>query len=146
MFFIKTDTYFPRLNRYHACRVVLMRQACFGLLSLVGVDWWCEVARYCAGGGKIRCRDLHELHALTWLWRAADQMMAAAKAIYPLLNVAEHREAGRYYSIIHEYPITLQRAQRILAAKTSHVQLVTHGNRDWHRIIPHLRDSASPRW
>lgn len=87
-----------------------------------------------------------ELHSLTWLWRAADRMLDAAKAIYPLLDVAEHREAGRYYAIIHEYPLTLQQAQRILADKTSHVQLVTHGNRDWHRVIPYLRDSASPRW
>ncbi len=54
-----------------------------------------------------------ELHSLTWLWRAADQMMIAAKAIYPLLDVAEHREAGSYYSIIHEYPM-------ILADKTRH--------------------------
>jgi len=87
-----------------------------------------------------------ELHSLTWLWRAADRMLDAAKAIYPLLDVADHREAGRYYAIIHEYPMTLQQAQRILADKTSHVQLVTHGNRDWHRVIPHLRDSANPRW
>ncbi|WP_412055168.1 hypothetical protein [Aeromonas sp. XH] len=33
--------------------------------------------------------------------------------MYPLLEVAEHREAGTYYSIIHEYPMTLAAAQRI---------------------------------
>lgn len=79
-----------------------------------------------------------ELHSLAWLWRAADYMMGAARRIYPLLDVAEHREAGTYYSIIHEYPITLAAAQRILADKTRHAQPTTHGNRDWNRLIPHL--------
>lgn len=79
-----------------------------------------------------------ELHSLAWLWRAADRMMIAAKAIYPLLDVAEHREAGTYYSIIHEYPMTLAAAQQILADKTRHIQPATHGNRDWNRLIPHL--------
>lgn len=79
-----------------------------------------------------------ELHSLAWLWRAADYMMGAARRIYPLLDVAEHREAGTYYSIIHEYPMTLAAAQRILADKTRHIQSATHGNRDWNRLIPHL--------
>ncbi len=79
-----------------------------------------------------------ELHSLAWLWRAADYMMGAARRIYPLLEVAEHREAGAYYSIIHEYPMTLAAAQRLLADKTRHVQPTTHGNRDWNRLIPHL--------
>lgn len=79
-----------------------------------------------------------ELHSLAWLWRAADRMMIAAKAIYPLLDVAEHREAGTYYSIIHEYPMTLAAAQRILADKTRHIQPTTHSDRDWNRLIPHL--------
>ncbi len=48
-----------------------------------------------------------ELHSLAWLWRTADNMMDAAKSIYPLLRVAEHKEAARYYSIIHEYAFTL---------------------------------------
>ncbi|MFM5171064.1 P22AR C-terminal domain-containing protein [Aeromonas veronii] len=72
-----------------------------------------------------------ELHSLAWLWRAADQMMIAAKAIYPLLDVAKHREAGTCYSILHEYP-------KILTDKTRHVQPTTHSNRDWNRLIPHL--------
>ncbi|MEI4974838.1 P22AR C-terminal domain-containing protein [Aeromonas caviae] len=79
-----------------------------------------------------------ELHSLAWLWRAADYMMGAARRIYPLLDVAEHREAGTYYSIIHEYPMTLAAAQRILADKTRHVHLATHSNRDWNRLIPQL--------
>ncbi|HHQ4805101.1 TPA: hypothetical protein ACSP27_003662 [Aeromonas veronii] len=43
--------------------------------------------------------------------------------------MAEHREAGTYYSIIHEYPMTL-------ADKTHHIQSATHGNRDWQRRPP----------
>ncbi|MGL6403667.1 hypothetical protein ACSZM0_15290 [Aeromonas hydrophila] len=42
-------------------------------------------------------------------------MMAAARRIYPLLDVAEHREAGIYYPIIHEYKM-------ILANTTCNVQ------------------------
>lgn len=79
-----------------------------------------------------------ELHSLAWLWRAADYMMGAARRIYPLLDVAEHREAGTYYSIIHEYPMTLAAAQRILADKTRHVQPATHSHHDWNRLLPHL--------
>ncbi len=86
-----------------------------------------------------------DLHSLTWLWRAADYMMGAARRIYPLLEVAEHREAGTYYSIIHEYPMTLQRAQQILADKTRHVQPATHCDRDWNRLIPHLRREPLPK-
>nr|WP_234928285.1 P22AR C-terminal domain-containing protein [Aeromonas veronii] len=56
--------------------------------------------------------------------------MGAARRIYPLLDVAEHREAGTYYSIIHEYPMTLAAAQRIQADKTHHIQSATHCNRD----------------
>ncbi|MFM5527709.1 P22AR C-terminal domain-containing protein [Aeromonas veronii] len=88
-----------------------------------------------------------ELHSLAWLWRAADYMMGAARRIYPLLDVAEHREAGTYYSIIHEYPMTLAAAQRILADKTRHVQPATYGDRDWNRLIPHLhRLPATKSW
>ncbi|MFQ2037344.1 P22AR C-terminal domain-containing protein [Aeromonas veronii] len=81
----------------------------------------------------VSCRN--SLHSLAWLWHAADYMMGG---IYPLLEVADHREAGTYYSIIHEYPMTLAAAQRILADKTRHAQLATHSNRDWNKLIPHL--------
>lgn len=80
-----------------------------------------------------------ELRTLTWCWRAADRMMDAARSIYPLLEVAEHRDAGRYYSIIHEYPYTLNQARKILADRTRHIQPNTHGDREWHKLIPHLR-------
>ena len=80
-----------------------------------------------------------ELHSLAWLWRAADNMMDAAKSIYPLLRVAEHKEAARYYSIIHEYAFTLQQAQQILADKTRQVKPSSLERRDWERLIPHLQ-------
>ncbi|HCT5134542.1 TPA: Rha family transcriptional regulator [Aeromonas hydrophila] len=80
-----------------------------------------------------------ELCTLTWCWRAADRMMEAARSIYPLLEVAEHRDAGRYYSIIHEYPYTLNQARKILADRTCHIQPNTHGDSDWPKLIPHLR-------
>ncbi|MGL5305765.1 MAG: Rha family transcriptional regulator [Aeromonas veronii] len=80
-----------------------------------------------------------ELCTLTWCWRAADRMMETARSIYPLLEVAEHRDAGRYYSIIHEYPYTLNQARKILAARTRHIQPNTHGDSDWPKLIPHLR-------
>ncbi|MFQ2454828.1 Rha family transcriptional regulator [Aeromonas caviae] len=80
-----------------------------------------------------------ELCTLTWCWRAADRMMEAARSIYPLLEVADHRDAGRYYSIIHEYPYTLNQARKILADRTRHIQPNTHGDSDWPKLIPHLR-------
>ncbi|WP_243887448.1 Rha family transcriptional regulator [Aeromonas dhakensis] len=80
-----------------------------------------------------------ELCTLTWCWRAADRMMEAARSIYPLLEVADHRDAGRYYSIIHEYPYTLNQARKILADRSRHIQPNTHGDSDWPKLIPHLR-------
>jgi hypothetical protein len=91
----------------------------------------------------VSCRN--SLHSLAWLWRVADYMMRAAHRIYPLLEVAEHREAGTYYSIIHEYPMTLAAAQRILADKTRHIHSATHDNRDWNRLIPHLHRLPMPK-
>ncbi|WP_421326201.1 hypothetical protein [Aeromonas veronii] len=44
-------------------------------------------------------------------------MMDAARSIYPLLEVAEHRDAGR----------------------TRHIQPNTHGDSDWPKLISHLR-------
>lgn len=79
-----------------------------------------------------------ELYSLAWLWRAADYMVGAARRIYPLLDIAEHREAGTYYSITHEYPMTLAAAQRILANKNHHTSASHHhGDHDWQRL-PHL--------
>lgn len=55
-----------------------------------------------------------ELCDLAWLWRAGAVMNEACREVYPLLRVAEHREAGRFYSIGQEYPRTLNKAREIL--------------------------------
>lgn len=57
----------------------------------------------------------------------------------PTLNSSEHKEAARYYSIIHEYVFTLQQAKNILADKTKLVHPSNLGRRDWERLIPHLQ-------
>jgi prophage antirepressor-like protein len=100
--------------------------------------WVLDVLDKEVGTGQHVTLSDDELHSLAWLWRAADNMMDAAKSIYPLLRIAEHKEAARYYSIIHEYTFTLQQAKHILADKTRLVQPSSLGKRDWDRIIPHL--------
>lgn len=49
-----------------------------------------------------------ELCDLAWLWRAGAVMITACRDIYPLLKVAEHRQAGHFYSIGHEFTRTLR--------------------------------------
>ena len=49
-------------------------------------------------------------------------MMDATRNIYHLVGVAKHRDEDRYYSIIHEYPFTLNQARKILADHTRHIQ------------------------
>jgi hypothetical protein len=100
--------------------------------------WVLDVLDKEVGTGQHVTLSDDELHSLAWLWRAADNMMDAAKSIYPLLRVAEHKEAARYYSIIHEYAFTLQQAKQILADKTRLIQPSSLGKRDWDRLIPHL--------
>ncbi len=58
-----------------------------------------------------------------------------------LLEVAEHRDAGRYYSIIHEYPYTL-----ILADHTHHIQPHTHGYTNWPSLSPTCAESPKPNF
>ena len=100
--------------------------------------WVLDVQDKEGGTGQHVTLSDDELHSLAWLWRAADNMMDAAKSIYPLLSVAEHKEAARYYSIIHEYAFTLQQAKQILADKTRLVQPSSLGKRDWDRLTPYL--------
>jgi len=100
--------------------------------------WVVDVLDKEVGTGQHVTLSDDELHSLAWLWRAAENMMDAAKSIYPLLRVAEHKEAARYYSIIHEYAFTLQQAKNILADKTRLVQPNSLGKRDWNRLTPYL--------
>ncbi|MGL6458274.1 hypothetical protein ACSZNG_04160 [Aeromonas hydrophila] len=66
-------------------------------------------------------------------------MMDATRNIYHLVEVAKHRDEDLYYSIIHEYPFTLNQARKILADRTRHIQPNTHGDSGWPKLIPHLR-------
>lgn len=81
----------------------------------------------------------NELCTLAWLWRAGDVMLTACQNVTSLLQVAEHREAGRFASIEQEYPQILNRAQAILARETAHVKIQPWQDDKWSRVLPHLR-------
>ncbi|WP_407345107.1 ORF6N domain-containing protein [Dickeya ananatis] len=83
-----------------------------------------------------------QLCVLAWLWRESTLMFQAVESIYPLLRVAEHRLAGRYYSITHECPRTLQEAKHILAQATMHIQYEPWRDDNWSRVLPHLRQKG----
>lgn len=80
-----------------------------------------------------------ELCDLAWLWRASAVMITACRDVYPLLNVAEHRQAGRFHSIGHEYPRTLNKARALLKRETSHIEHQPWRDDNWGRVLPHLR-------
>ena len=80
-----------------------------------------------------------ELCDLAWLWRAGAVMNEACREVYPLLRVAEHREAGRFYSIGQEYPRTLNKAREILKRETAHIEFQPWRDDNWSRVLPHLR-------
>ena len=83
-----------------------------------------------------------ELCDLAWLWRAGAVMNEACREIYPLLRVAEHREAGRFYSIGQEYPRTLNKAREILKRETAHIEFQPWRDDNWSRVLPHLRQEV----
>lgn len=84
----------------------------------------------------------NELCTLAWLWRAGDAMLTACQNVTPLLQVAEHREAGRFTSIEQEYPQILTRARAILARETAHVKFQPWQDDKWSRVLPHLRQNV----
>ncbi|HHY7533266.1 TPA: P22AR C-terminal domain-containing protein [Escherichia coli] len=81
----------------------------------------------------------NELCTLAWLWRAGNVMLITYQNVTPLLQVAEHREAGRFTSIEQEYPQILNKAQAILARDTAHVKFRPWQDDKWSRVLPHLR-------
>ena len=83
----------------------------------------------------------NELCTLAWLWRASDTMLIACQNVTPLLQVAEHREAGRFTSISQEYPLILSKARAILARETAHVKFQPWQDDKWSRVLPHLRQA-----
>ena len=83
----------------------------------------------------------NELCTLAWLWRAGDAMLTACQNVTPLLQVAEHREAGRFTSIEQEYPRILNRAREILARETAHVKFQPWQDDKWSRVLPYFRQN-----
>lgn len=85
-----------------------------------------------------------ELCSLAWLWRAGAVMITACRGIYPLLKVAEHREAGHFYSIGHEYQRTLNKAREVIKRETSHIEFQPWRDDNWSRVLPHLSNDSFP--
>ena len=83
-----------------------------------------------------------ELCDLAWLWRASSVMMNACNEVYPLLRVAEHRMAGHFYSITHEYPRTLNKARAIIEREAEHIEYQSWKDDNWSRVLPHLRQKT----
>ncbi|WP_370531165.1 excisionase Xis [Serratia marcescens] len=63
-----------------------------------------------------------ELCTLCWLWNHAAFMIGRIAEIEPLLRVAEHRLAGAYWSMAHEYVNNTNNARRILEKVTAKVR------------------------
>lgn len=80
-----------------------------------------------------------ELCELAWLWRAGTVMITACRDIYPLLRIAEHKQAGCFYSIGQEYPRTLNKTQQLLKRETGHIEYQSWKDDSWSRVLPHLR-------
>lgn len=80
-----------------------------------------------------------ELCDLAWLWRAGAVMITACRDIYPLLKVADHRQAGHFYSIGHEFTRTLNKGREVLKRETAHIEFQPWKDDNWSRVLPHLR-------
>ena len=80
-----------------------------------------------------------ELCDLAWLWRAGAVMITACRDIYPLLKVAEHRQAGHFYSIGHEFTRTLNKGREVIKRETAHIEFQPWKDDNWSRVLPHLR-------
>ncbi|HCT1662916.1 TPA: hypothetical protein OTP65_001348 [Enterobacter hormaechei] len=80
-----------------------------------------------------------ELCDLAWLWRAGAVMITACRDIYPLLKVAEHRQAGHFCSIGHEFTRTLNKGREVLKRETAHIEFQPWKDDNWSRVLPHLR-------
>ncbi|WP_346010513.1 P22AR C-terminal domain-containing protein [Enterobacter sp. RHBSTW-00318] len=80
-----------------------------------------------------------ELCDLAWLWRAGAVMITACRDIYPLLKVAEHRQAGHFYSIGQGFTRTLNKGREIIKRETSHIEFQPWRDDNWSRVLPHLR-------
>lgn len=80
-----------------------------------------------------------ELCSLAWLWKASSTMLEACQDVTPLLKVAEHREAGHFHSIGHEFPRTINKARDLIKRETAHIEFHQWEDDNWSRVLPHLR-------
>ncbi|MCW7764326.1 P22AR C-terminal domain-containing protein [Photorhabdus luminescens] len=91
---------------------------------------------------KIQFTD-DELCSLCWLWRNAVEMISSISDVYPILQAAEHRLAGKYYSMPREYPRNTNIVRRLLERETAHIECVSFTGSDW-RVLHSLRIPNSP--
>lgn len=80
-----------------------------------------------------------ELSDLAWLWRVGIDMINACRSVTPLLEVAEHRQAGKFVSIGLNHDMVLEKARRVLNRETSHIKYEPWGDDTWSRLLPQLR-------
>jgi len=64
-----------------------------------------------------------ELYQLAMLWHRAEVMRQSIEQVYPLLRVAEHRLAGKYYEMYRLFKLDIDSSQRLLAREVAQVQL-----------------------
>lgn len=79
-----------------------------------------------------------ELCTLCWLWRNAVSMISDSVDVYPILRAAEHRLAGSYLSMAHEFPRNTNKARALLERETAHIKAGPFTNDNW-RVLNRLR-------
>lgn len=80
-----------------------------------------------------------ELCDLAWLWRAGMDMINACRSVTPLLEVAEHRQAGKFVSIGLNHDMVLEKARKVINRETAHIKYEPWGDDAWSRVLPQLR-------
>uniref|UniRef100_UPI0036D9D0CE P22AR C-terminal domain-containing protein n=1 Tax=Photorhabdus sp. RM322S TaxID=3342825 RepID=UPI0036D9D0CE len=77
------------------------------------------------------------------LWRNAVEMISSISDVYPILRAAEHKLAGKYYSMPREYPRNMNIVRRLLERETAHIECASFTGSDW-RVLHSLRIPNSP--
>lgn len=83
-----------------------------------------------------------ELCDLAWLWRVGVDMINACRSVTPLLEIAEHRQAGKFVSIGLNHGMVLEKARKVLSRETSHIKYEPWGDDTWSRLLPQLRQES----
>jgi hypothetical protein len=81
-----------------------------------------------------------ELCKLCWMWNHTTIMIGNIADVYPILRVAEHRLAGAYWSMSHEYPHNTNEVRKILERETSHIACNNWTSDNW-RVLNRMRVS-----